>query len=114
MPTTNTAHVHTPPSSEQHVCRLCRIVTSVDCFFLKVAKGNATFSTSKCILGWDLDTHHMTIHLPQHRLQTLLQQTMKHQHTTWSKWRRLLGELRSTVPAIHSAKYLFSVLQHVL
>ncbi len=83
----------------------------------KVAKGDATFSTSKCILGWNVDTHRMTIHLPEHRLhrlQSVVENTLARPHTTRSRWRKLLGELRSTVPAIHSAKYLFSVLQHAL
>jgi hypothetical protein len=47
----------------------------------KVAKGDATFSTSKCILGWNVDTHRMTIHLPEHRLhrlQSVVENTLWH------------------------------------
>jgi hypothetical protein len=37
----------------------------------KLAKGDATWSTTKRILGWDIDTLSLTIHLPEHRLQRL-------------------------------------------
>jgi hypothetical protein len=69
---------------------------------LKVTKGDATYSTSNCILGWEVDTHHMTLQLPLHRLQrleTLLTSFLNARCTTRRKWQRLLGELRSTVPS---------------
>lgn len=40
----------------------------------KIAKGNATFSTTKRILGWDLNTSTMMIMLPKHRLISLKSQ----------------------------------------
>jgi hypothetical protein len=83
----------------------------------KVTKGDATFSTHKRLLGWDIDTHRMTIHLPPHRadrLRHLLTNTLNSAYTTMRKWQRLLGELHSMVPALHSAKYLLSILHRLL
>ncbi len=83
----------------------------------KVTKGDATFSTHKRLLGWDIDTHRLTIHLPPHRAERLgylLTTTLNSTYTTRKKWQRLLGELHSMVPALHSAKYLFSILHRVL
>jgi len=83
----------------------------------KVQKGDATFSTTKRVLGWDLDMHRMQIHLPTHhceRLQELLSKTLQQKFSTRRRWQRLLGELRSMAFAIHSAKYLFSILQSAL
>jgi hypothetical protein len=37
----------------------------------KLGKGDAAFSTQKRILGWDIDTHLMTLALPTHRLAQL-------------------------------------------
>jgi hypothetical protein len=34
-----------------------------------LSKGNATFSTQKCLLGWDIDTHLMTLSLLAHCLE---------------------------------------------
>jgi hypothetical protein len=51
----------------------------------KVQKGDATFGTTKRILGWDVNTHTMTIHLPTHRqerLHTLLTSTLAKTSTT--------------------------------
>jgi hypothetical protein len=51
----------------------------------KVQKGDATFSPTKCILGWDVNTDTMTIHLPVHRqehLHTLLTSTLAKTSTT--------------------------------
>jgi hypothetical protein len=51
----------------------------------KIMKGDATFSTFKRFLGWDLDTYNMTIHLPKHRLErldALLHSTLASTHTT--------------------------------
>jgi hypothetical protein len=83
----------------------------------KLQKGDATFSTSKRILGWDINTHHMTIALPATRLDNLtrlLHDTLSHRRTLKTKWRRLLGTLRSTTPALYGANNLFSILQHAL
>jgi hypothetical protein len=83
----------------------------------KVKKGDATFSTEKIMLGWHVDTHRMTVHLPAHRVQRLsdiLQTALTSRYTTRIKWQKLLGELHSMVPAIHSSRYLFSILHHHL
>jgi hypothetical protein len=83
----------------------------------KVEKGDATFLTKKRILGWDINTETMTIHLPQHRLEHILDITtafLNKQLTTRKQWQKLLGELRSMTLALHSSTHLFSVLQHVL
>jgi len=83
----------------------------------KVEKGDATFLTQKRILGWDINTETMTIHLPHHRLERILDITTTFRHkklTTRKQWQKLLGELRSMTLALHSSAHLFSVLQHVL
>jgi hypothetical protein len=83
----------------------------------KIDKGDATFSTRKCLLGWDVNTEHMNISLPEHwkeRLQKLLHTFMARNYVSIQKWQCLLGELRSMAMALHSTKYLFSILQHAL
>jgi hypothetical protein len=83
----------------------------------KVAKGDATFSTKKRILGWDIDTAAMHLTLPthrQHRLRDLLYGFSTRHYASRKKWQQLLGELRSMALAIHSAKYLFCILQQGL
>jgi hypothetical protein len=53
----------------------------------KMAQGNMSFSTQKWILGWDVDTHSMTLPLPPRRLQNLRQLILPllHQHCTSAK-----------------------------
>jgi hypothetical protein len=83
----------------------------------KIANGDATLSTTKRILGWDIDTHRMTLSLPQHRLDalnTLLLSTLNKKRTSRKKWHVLLGTLRSTTPALYGAAHLFSILQYAL
>jgi hypothetical protein len=45
----------------------CRAILSAS----KVQKRDATFSTTKNFLGWEIDTCKMSVHLPQHRLERL-------------------------------------------
>ena len=83
----------------------------------KVDTGDALFSSNKRILGWDIDTHHMHIRLPVHRQQRLcdlIHKTLDRPFSTRRRWQCLLGELRSVTLAVHSSKYLFSILQHAL
>jgi hypothetical protein len=83
----------------------------------KLEKGDAAFSTQKRLLGWDIDTHHMTLSLPQHRLahlQSTLTALLDKKRTSKRNWKRLLGMLRSTTPALYGAKHLFSILQDAL
>jgi hypothetical protein len=83
----------------------------------KVNKGDATFSTVKRILSWDIDTARMTLHLPPHRLErleNLLHTFLDKRYTTQKQWQQLLGELRSMTLALHSSHLLFTVLQNVL
>ena len=83
----------------------------------KIAKGDATWSTNKTILGWSLDTARGTLQLQPHkaaRLHELLGTHITKQRTSRTNWQRLLGELRYMGTAIRGAKYLFSILQHVL
>jgi hypothetical protein len=81
----------------------------------KLLKGEAAWSTRKCILGWMIDTMAQTIELPSHRLARLhkiLQSIPHSQHrTSQRKWQQLLGELRSMVLAIPGGRGLFSQLQ---
>jgi hypothetical protein len=83
----------------------------------KLAKGDASFSTTKRILGWDVDTYRMHLSLPSHRLHgltTLLNQYALQKRTSRRKWAQLLGGLRSLAPALYGASHLFSILQHAL
>jgi hypothetical protein len=83
----------------------------------KLDKGDATWSTARRILGWDLDTATMTIRLPDHRLSRLkaaIQDLLPKRRTSRRKWFQFLGELRSMALAFHGARYLFSIFQHVL
>jgi hypothetical protein len=60
----------------------------------KIAKGDATLSTRQRILGWDIDTSAMTLHLPHHReqrLQELLAEIQTKQYVSRHRWRKLLG-----------------------
>lgn len=70
----------------------------------KLHKGDATFSTQKPILGWDIDTHTITIAWPLQHLQnlhTLIHQFINKQHTCQHQWRHLLGTLRRSIPALY-------------
>jgi len=83
----------------------------------KVDKGDATLSTTKRVLGWDIDTKTMTIQLPPHRLErlhALLHKFLEKKNTTRRQWQTLLGELRSMTLALHSSALLFSALQNLL
>jgi hypothetical protein len=83
----------------------------------KLDNGDATFSTYKCFLGWDIDSHRMTLQLLQRRLASLaelLTTFLGKQRTSKCRWQRLLGTLRSTTPALYGATHMFSLLQHAL
>lgn len=84
----------------------------------KMQKGDACWSTTKRILGWDLDTQRSTINLPAHRvarlyeLLDLLKPPCK--RVSVKIWHQLLGELRSMSPALPGSRGLFSILQESL
>jgi hypothetical protein len=83
----------------------------------KLLAGDATWSTSKLILGWALNTETMTIGLPLHkatRLTAIVQEFQAKTRISRRQWQHLLGELRHKSTSILGAKVLFSVLQHVL
>jgi hypothetical protein len=83
----------------------------------KMAKGEASWSTEKVILGWHINTATRTLHLPlhkQHHLHALLQSFLPKRRTSRQWWQSLLGELRHMATAIRGARYLFSILQSVL
>jgi len=67
IPAINTLlhHVHSifqdPPHSDRH-----QVVSQS-----KVLKGDATFQTTKRLLGWDIDSRNLTIQLPPHRQERL-------------------------------------------
>jgi hypothetical protein len=114
---------------------LCTILHSIDAIFRstplpnnkptwkqiisasKLALGDGAWSTSKVVLGWQLDTAQGTMSLPKHREERLHQLLSyfgpKHRTSHW-KWYGLLGELRHMSVALHGARYLFSILQSVL
>jgi hypothetical protein len=83
----------------------------------KLQIGDATFSSTKRILGWDLDTSTMNLHLPPARLQqlqTLLEATLCKRRTSKCKYQQLLGTLRSSAPSLYGANNLFLSLQYAL
>jgi hypothetical protein len=84
---------------------------------MKLAKGDAAWSTQKIILGWLLDTAKGTLSLPSHkaaRLRLILAEAKQKTRASRCQWQKLLGELRHMASALWGAKYLFPTLQHVL
>jgi hypothetical protein len=61
----------------------------------KVLKGDATWAIRKIVLGWQLDTLAMTIHLPAHRVIRLFELLdsfpPSQRRTTVVKWKKFLG-----------------------
>ena len=84
----------------------------------KMLKGDACWSTQKRILGWDVDTTSLTLHLPSHRMDRLREVLAwvqpPRKRLPIRKWHQLLGELRSMSPALPGTRGLFSVLQEAL
>lgn len=83
----------------------------------KFAKGEATWSTYKTILGWTIDTLRGTIELPARRKARLLEILGEARHRkriSTKTCQKLLGELRSMVLGLPGGSGLFSQLQHAL
>jgi len=79
-----------------------------------VEKGDAAFDTKKRLLGWDVDSQSLTLHLPNRRSERigdLLASFLSRKYTTRKQWYNLLGKLCSITLALHSSPYLFSILQ---
>ena len=80
----------------------------------KMAKGDAHWSTWKRILGWDIDSVNLALHLPAHRMQRLRDVLMwllpPNKRLSVTRWHQVLGELRSMSPALPGTRGLFSVL----
>ena len=84
----------------------------------KIRKGDACWATRKRILGWDIDTTTLTLHLPAHRLDRLRDVLSwllpPHRQLPVRRWHQVLGELRCMSPALPGTRRLFSVLQAAL
>ena len=84
----------------------------------KLLKGDCSWDYIKVILGWEINTKLMTIHLPPHRVHRLLEILAlfpaSQKRTTLKVWQRFLGELRSMAIALPGARGLFSHMQHAL
>lgn len=79
----------------------------------KLAKGDAKWSTRKCLLGWIIDTVSETIELPDHRvhrLLSLLTDLQGRKRVSLKQWQVALGELQSMVLALPGGRGLFSPL----
>ena len=79
----------------------------------KLNKGDAKWSTRKCLLGWIIDTVRETIELPNHRrlrLLSILQDLLQKRRVSLKTWQKSLGELRSMVLALPGGLGLFSSL----
>jgi hypothetical protein len=81
----------------------------------KLMQGDACWSTSKTILGWDLDTVEGTLTLPLHRIERLYALLdafpPTRRRAPIAEWYQLLGELRSMSTALPGTRGLFSTLQ---
>jgi hypothetical protein len=80
-------------------------------------KRDATFSTTKRLLGWDVDIYTMTLASPLQHLDSLaklIASYLPEQHTSKCRWHQFLGKLCSMTPALYVANHLFSILQHNL
>ena len=83
----------------------------------KMNQGNITWETQKILLGWVIDSVRRTIHIPQHRvtrLTTMLQEVEGQRRVLWKRWKKLLGELKRMMMAIHGAEGMFSLIQAAL
>jgi len=83
----------------------------------KIAKGDATFSTTKRLLGWGINTATMTITLPEHRMQGIklqLQHILSCKRVSRPIYQKLLGTLHSSTPSLYGANNLFSSLQFAM
>ena len=81
-------------------------------------QGDATWTTSKVILGWLIDTTAKTIKLPLHcieHIREILESIALDQRKIAMKgWHKVLGELRSMLLTLLGLVGLFSLLQEVL
>lgn len=81
----------------------------------KLKKGDATWATTKRMLGWNIDSVKGTIALTprrRERLLAILNTITPNQCTVPTKlWHKVLGELRSMAIALPGARGLFSLLQ---
>ena len=81
----------------------------------KLKKGDATWATTKLILGWLVDTIHKTITLPPHRVARLSEILAsigpEQQYVSTKDWHKVLGELRSMSLALPGSLGLFSIMQ---
>ena len=83
----------------------------------KLLAGDATWATTKVLLGWVIDTLRGTLELPPHRqdrLSEILASVRGKRRVSVRKWHKLLGELRSMTVAIAGSAGLFSHLQEAL
>ena len=84
----------------------------------KLYKGDAALSTQKVVLGWAINTVKQVLTLPADRNTNLLSllDTIPPSASRYSRrrWYKLLGTLRSTIPAIAGAAGMFTRLQHAL
>ena len=79
---------------------------------------DGSWSTSKKVLGWDLDTIAHLIRLPpiqQDRVAAALAANPRKAHSTslW-KWRKILGLLRIITLAVTGLRGMFARVQHDL
>jgi hypothetical protein len=84
----------------------------------KMNKGDVTWSTRKVVLGWLVNTLTIMVQLPPHWVLILLELldsiAPTQRRTTFVKWQKLLGGIRSMVLAIPIEKGLIGILQEVV
>jgi hypothetical protein len=83
----------------------------------KLQKGDAAFSTTKRLLGWDVDMYRMTLQLPLHcchQIHEAIHDVLHKKCVSIKTWQKMLSILRSTTPALYGAQHSFSLLQRAL
>ena len=79
----------------------------------KLNKGDARWSTRKCLLGWVIDTVRETIELPNHRrthLLDILATLLSKRRVSLKTWQQSLGQIRSMILALPGGQGFFSSL----
>ena len=81
----------------------------------KLDKGDGRTSTRKTVLGWDINTCQLTIHLTkrhhQHLLDILNDILWTQKRISVDTWHKVLGEVQSMLLALPGSRGLYSTLQ---
>ena len=79
----------------------------------KLAKGDGGWNQRKEVLGWILDSDHMTLELMERhvkRIVNIFKDLKGRNRVSVKKWQHVLGELRFMGPAVPGSAGLFGAL----